>query len=163
MKTSNWAFARVLCVVLITAVLAASGTQGASSADESVYVSYSWHNDTKYCAWVTVYWSYGIQATWHIEPGSTRWVRPGGYQTGGVRFSQFRGGPQVKWMAEVRPTGECSGSGGERLVSQVTPGVGSRYSYSVYIRGEQKPCPHPRPFGIRCVEPGSLNLAVNRN
>ncbi len=72
------------------------------------------------CAWVTAYWSYKSEAHWRINGGVGRpqWVAPHRAMGGSVTFNFAENGPQVRILAEVRPSAQCSGSGGTRVQTQ---------------------------------------------
>ncbi len=85
-----------------------------------ITVGYNVINYSDACAWITAYWSYKSEAHWRINggPGRPQWVAPGRTMGGGVVFNFAGNGPQVRILAEVRPSAQCSGSGGTRLQTQ---------------------------------------------
>lgn len=76
--------------------------------------SFSWdlRNHSDACAWITVYWSYKSQATWHIVGGGARprFVGQFGSWLGHENYNHPRLGPQIRFRAEVEKSAKC-GSG----------------------------------------------------
>ncbi|MGB6892301.1 MAG: hypothetical protein WBE25_12555, partial [Xanthobacteraceae bacterium] len=82
-------------------------------------LAYTVNNASDACAWITTYWSYKSEAHWRINNGKGRpnWAGPNGVLQGQIVFN-YRGlTPQVRFLAEVRPSAQCSGSGGTRIGS----------------------------------------------
>lgn len=82
-------------------------------------LAYTVSNESDACAWVTTYWSYKSEAHWRINNGNGRpnWVGRNGVLQGQIVFN-YRGlTPQVRFLAEVRPSAQCNGSGGTRIGS----------------------------------------------
>jgi len=79
-------------------------------------VYYSVYNRSDACAWITTYWSYKSEAHWRID--KARWVGPHQSARGHIGFNFAENKPQVRQLAEIRPTAQCNGSGGRRVQTQ---------------------------------------------
>lgn len=63
--------------------------------------------------WVTRYWSYKPDSSWHIE--GVACLAPNGTWSSGIQFHSPELGPQIKIRAEITDPPQCSG----RVVSDV--------------------------------------------
>ena len=102
-------------MALLIALTAPSMAQN----NDRLTLSYTVNNASDACAWITTYWSYKSEAHWRINGGNGRpnWVAPNGVLQGQIVFN-YRGlTPQIRFLAEVRPSAQCSGSGGTRIGS----------------------------------------------
>jgi hypothetical protein len=80
-----------LFLVLLTANPAIAGCRGGT------FVTFQ--NNTKYCVWATLYYSYKMQAGWKIERAHE--VTPNGQWSSWIAFNYIDLGPQIGARAEV--------------------------------------------------------------
>lgn len=99
-------------------------------------VYYNVINYSDACAWITTYWSYKTEAHWRIE--KAQWLSPGRSLGGHIGFNFAENTPQVRILAEVRPTAQCTGSGGTRVTTQRDfKQFPTHPSYSVQLLGSR--------------------------
>ena len=99
-----------------------------------VYYSVSNYSDA--CAWITTYWSYKSEAHWRIE--KAQWLAPNRTLKGHIGFNFAENTPQVRFLAEVRPSAQCTGSGGTRVRTQQDfKQYPTHPSYSVQLLGSR--------------------------
>src|SRR6478672_10371317 len=119
MKRFRSGFAGIMAAIL---TLASPSMAGSQPAERSVAIGfrldvyYSVSNYSDACAWITTYWSYKSEAHWRIE--KAEWLSPHHTLNGHIDFNFAENTPQVRFLAEVRPTAECKGSGGKRVMTQ---------------------------------------------
>lgn len=105
-----------------------------------IIVYYNVVNYSDACAWITTYWSYKSEAHWRINggPGHPQWLAPHRALGGSVTFNFAENGPQVRILAEVRPSAQCNGSGGTRVQTQRDfKQFPERPSYNVQLLGSR--------------------------
>ena len=81
----------VLVILCATSLPALAGCRGGTYA--------TFQNNTKYCVWATLYYSYVVQAGWHIEHAAE--VVPGGTWRPWIAFNHPDLRPQLGFRAEV--------------------------------------------------------------
>jgi len=93
------------------------------------------HSDA--CAWITVYWSYKSQATWHIVGGSSRprFVARFDSWSGSENYNHPSLGPQIRFRAQVEKSASCgSGTRSNVTADQDVPTYRST-PWVVYLEG----------------------------
>ena len=98
-------------------------TEGTVKSPLRTKLSSYFYNVVNYsdaCASITTYWSYKSEAHWRINggPGHPQWLAPRRALGRSVTFNFAENGPQVRILAEVRPSAQCNGSRGTRVQTQ---------------------------------------------
>lgn len=98
---------------------------------------WDFRNHSDACAWITVYWSYKSQASWHIVGGSNtpRFIERYGGWLGGENYNHPSLGPQIRFRAEVQKSARCgSGTRSDVRADQDVPKYRST-PWVVYLEG----------------------------
>ena len=134
-------FVYVIAAIALTCVVASSPVRAVTQDVDTVNFYYALSNKSDACAWVTVYWSYKVQASWHIEGGSAapKWVAVNGYTTGNVLFNHGPLGPQVRIQAEIPDGATCHGSDGTKVEAKYNIPYGEKrpFQWIVTIEGSK--------------------------
>ena len=107
------------------------------AANDDTRFDWDLRNHSDACAWITVYWSYKSQTTWHIVGGNYRPRFVARYESwsGFERYNNPRLGPQIRFRAEVEKGANCgSGTRSNVMADQDVPEYRST-PWVVYLEG----------------------------